>query len=141
MQKKCKRVEFSFQHTAKTLSDLPGLLIQRDPKATKIEVLKKVIKVFDREHGVERFKTAYITDPKQIKQFKKRKSKKEVREAKRKGGPAKKKRTAEPSYYSEEPSIDDSRPGKMIIKIQQSTFAPSVEEEKSPAVSEPEEPV
>ena len=99
----------------------------------KIEVLKKTIRVCDREGNVEKIKTAYITDPKQIKQFKKRKSKKEVREAKRKGGPSKKKRPASPSSRMDESSLAENS-GRMIIKIQPS----NTEEER---VQEAEEPV
>lgn len=113
--KKYKRIEFAWQHSARSLKELPGLLIQKDAKTVKIEVLKKTIK--SEHNGIISYKTAYITDPKQIKQFKKRKSKKEVREAKRKGGPAKKKRPTSPSQQDYEESESIAEPGKMIIKI------------------------
>eukprot|EP01022_Parablepharisma_sp_SALTPOND_P020384 TRINITY_DN3702_c0_g2_i1.p1 TRINITY_DN3702_c0_g2~~TRINITY_DN3702_c0_g2_i1.p1 ORF type:complete len:1466 (-),score=230.12 TRINITY_DN3702_c0_g2_i1:3379-7776(-) len=141
IQKKCRRIEFFWQHSARNLSEIPGLLIQKDPKATKIEVLKKTIRVFDREAKTIRLKTAYITDPKQIKQFKKRKSKKEVREAKRKGGPSKKKRPTSPSEkFSEEGSVIGGN--KMIIKIQQpSLLEPEPQEESKESSPRPEEPL
>ncbi len=121
--KKFKRVEFFWQHAAKNLSELPGLQIIKDSKTSKVEVLKKTIKIYDRETNTTKIRTAYITDPKQIKQFKKRKSKKEVREAKRKGGPAKKKRPTSPSErnFDEESSISATAGdgNKLIIKIPQ----------------------
>lgn len=120
-QRKYKRIEFFWLHTAKTLTELVGLAYQKDPKTSKVEVLKKTIRVYDRERRIEKLKTVYITDPKQIKQFKKRKSKKEVREAKRKGGPCKKKRNNSPGTpysHREEQSMEHS--GNMVIKIKQS---------------------
>lgn len=95
--------------------------------------MKKTIKVKSKDGTGERIKTVYITDAKQIKQFKKRKSKKEVREAKRKGGPSKKKKCPSPSsqYSRRDDTSLVEHGGRMVIKF------PNANEEENPLANEP----
>jgi len=139
VQRKYKRIEFFWNYPVRNLAELPGLIIQKDQKTTKVEVLKKVLKVYDREEKKIKYKTAYITDPKQIKQYKKRKSKKEVREAKRKGGPSKRKQM-QTERFSEEGSFAGTGTNKMIIRINKSSLMKEESEEEN-FTSRAEEPL